>query len=299
MNSMLKLQRHPANPLLYPNPFHEWEAKNVFNAAVTQHNGLFHMHFRAQGHDYVSRIGYAVSTDGLHWNRLEQPVLAPHNGRDDYRGVEDPRVTPLDGIFYMTYTAYGVNSYFPMIARSENLIHWEDVGPLERAENKDHILFPEKIGGRYVILHRRNRHIWIGFSHDLHHWDNHQILMPPRAENSWWDALSIGGNGLPIKTEFGWLLFYHGYSSTSDLTYRHSVALLDLEDPCKVIHRPIGNIMEPLETWELKGDVNRVIFSCSNNVVGDEVWFYYAGGDRLIGLATAKLADVIDYARHG
>ena len=152
----MRLVRHPRSPLLYPNPLHQWEALNVFNAAVTRHNGLFHMHYRAQGVDYVSRIGYAVSADGLHWNRLEKPVLAPHQGRDDYRGVEDPRVTPLDGTFYMTYTAYGANSYFPMIARSDNLITWEDVGPLERAENKDHILFPEKIGGRYVILHRRS-----------------------------------------------------------------------------------------------------------------------------------------------
>ncbi len=120
--------------------------------------------------------------------------------------------------------------------------------------------------------------------------------MAPRPENTW-DAVSIGSNGLPIKTEYGWLLFYHGYSK--DVVYRHSVALLDLEDPTKVIHRPLGQIFEPQETWEIKGDVNNALFSCSNNVVGDEVWVYYAGGDRVIGLATAKLADVIDYARHG
>ena len=95
-----------------PNPLHRWEAMNVFNAAVTQHNGLFHMHYRAQGVDFVSRIGYGVSVDGLHWNRLEEPVLSPHREREDYRGVEDPRVTPLDGVFYMTYTAYGIHGNF-------------------------------------------------------------------------------------------------------------------------------------------------------------------------------------------
>ena len=293
---MLKLERHPESPFMYPNPLREWQSKNIFNPAVTQHNGLFHMHFRAQGTDYVSRIGYAVSTDGLHWNRLDEPVMSPHRGREDYRGVEDPRVTPLEGAFYMTYTAYGANSYYPMIARSENLITWEDVGPLEKAENKDHLLFPEKVGGRYVILHRRSKHIWIGFSDDLVNWGDHQVLMPPRPENSW-DAVSIGGNGLPIKTDHGWLLFYHGYSK--DIVYRHSVAMLDLEGPTKVIHRPLGMIFEPQETWEIKGDVNNALFSCSNNVIGDEVWFYYAGGDRVIGLATAKLADVIDYAKNG
>jgi predicted GH43/DUF377 family glycosyl hydrolase len=292
----VQLKRHPRSPLMYPNPLHEWECKNVFNPAVTFHNGLYHMHYRAQGNDYVSRIGYAVSHDGFNWNRLAGPVLAPHNGREDYRGVEDPRVTPLDGLFYMTYTAYGENSYFPMIARSTNLITWEDVGPLERQENKDHILFPEKIGGRYVILHRRRKNIWIGFSHDLIHWTDHQILVPPRADNDW-DAVSIGGNGLPIRTDHGWLMFYHGYGSP--IVYRHSVALLDLDDPTKVINRPHGFIFQPEETWEIKGDVPKALFSCTNLVVGADVYFYYAGGDRVIGLATIPFAEVLEYALHG
>jgi beta-1,2-mannobiose phosphorylase / 1,2-beta-oligomannan phosphorylase len=290
------LKRHPANPLMYPNPLLEWQSRNVFNPAVIEHSGLYHMFYRAQGNDYVSRIGYAVSADGLAWNRLEHPVVAPHNGREDYRGVEDPRVTPLDGTFYMTYTAYGANSYFPMIARSDNLITWEDVGPLELAENKDHILFPEKVGGRYAILHRRSKHIWIGFSKDLNHWGDHQILMAPRPENGW-DAVSIGSNGVPIKTEYGWLLFYHGYGSP--IVYRHSIALLDLNDPTKVSHRPASYIMEPVETWEIRGDVPNVVFSCTNIVVGDDVYFYYAGADRLIGLATIPLKDAIEYARNG
>ncbi len=293
---MLKLSRHPASPLLYPNPFQEWESKNVFNPAVTIHNGLYHMHYRAQGNDFVSRIGYAVSTDGLNWNRLERPVLSPHDGWNDYRGNEDPRVTRLDGVFYMTYTAYGANSYYPMIAHSENLIDWRDVAPLERAENKDHVLFPEKINGRYAILHRRSKHIWIGFSDDLKNWTDHQILMAPRPDNPW-DAISIGSNGLPIKTDHGWLLFYHGYGSP--IVYRHSIALLDLDDPTRVIHRPRSFTMEPQEAWEFKGDVPNALFSCANIPVGDEVWVYYAGGDRLIGLATVPVADAIEFARKG
>lgn len=292
----LLLQRHPSSPLLYPNPLHEWESKNVFNCAVTRYNGLFHMLYRAQGNDYVSRIGYAVSVDGLAWNRLENPVMVPHQGRDDYRGVEDPRVTPLDGRFYMTYTAYGANNYFPMIAHSDNLITWGDIGPLERAENKDHILFPEKIGGRYCILHRRSKHIWTGFSDDLIHWTDHQVLMAPRPDNDW-DAVSIGSNGLPVKTAHGWLLFYHGYGDP--VVYRHSVAMLDLDDPRKVIHRPKGITMQPEETWEIKGDVPNALFSCANILVGDQIYVYYAGADRLVGLATATLSDVIDYALHG
>jgi beta-1,2-mannobiose phosphorylase / 1,2-beta-oligomannan phosphorylase len=292
----MKLIRHPANPLLYPNPLNPWEAINVFNCAITQHNGLFHMHYRAQGVDYISRIGYAVSNDGLNWNRLAKPILAPHMGADDCRGVEDPRITFLEGKFYMCYTAYCGNGYFPMIAQSKNLITWEDIAPLERAENKDHVLFPEKIGGRYAILHRRPPNIWIGFSDDLINWTDHTVIMKPRPENDW-DSKSIGSNGVPIKTENGWLLFYHGYGD--EHIYRQSIALLDLENPAKVINRPAPFIMEPEESWEIKGDVPNVIFSCSNNVVGDEIYFYYAGADRLIGLATAPLADVLDFARNG
>ena len=102
----MKLQRHPGNPILLPDPASDWECYHVFNPSVIHHNGLFHMHYRAQGLDWVSRIGYAVSADGVHWNRLRRPVLAPQDGTDS-RGIEDPRVTALDGAFIMCYTAYG------------------------------------------------------------------------------------------------------------------------------------------------------------------------------------------------
>jgi predicted GH43/DUF377 family glycosyl hydrolase len=294
----LKLERHPFNPLFYPNPLHQWEAVNVFNPAVIQHNGLFHMLYRAQGVDYVSSLGYAVSLDGLSWNRLEQPVMAPHQDRDDYRGVEDPRITPLEGRFYLTYTAFGASGFFPMLAVSDNLIAWHDIGPLEKSPNKDHVLFPEKIGGRYVILHRRSPNIWIAYSDDLVHWTDHAIIMTPRPDGQdGWDSKSIGANGVPIKTEHGWLLFYHGYGP--EHIYRHSIALLDLDDPARVLHRPKTHIMEPEEIWELRGDVPKVTFSCTNLVVEDIVRVYYAGADRLIGLATTPLADAAAFARRG
>lgn len=292
----MRLQRHIANPVLRPNPLHEWESLNVFNAAVVYHNGLFHMHYRAQGVDYVSHIGYAVSADGTQWNRLARPVLSPHMGTDDYRGIEDPRVTPLDGIFYMCYTAYGADSFFPMIARSENLIVWEDVGPLERDENKDHVLFPEKINGRYAILHRRPPDIWLAFSDDLVHWTDHQVIMSPRPDNGW-DATRVGASGVPVRCDGGWLLFYHAYDE--EHVYRQSVALLDGDDPSRVLHRPKRFFMEPEEPWEIRGDVPNVVFSCANPVVDDTAHFFYGGADRVVGLATAPLSEIVEFARHG
>ena len=163
----MRLQRCPANPILLPDPASDWECYNVFNPAVIHHDGLFHMFYRAQGLDWISRIGYAVSADGTHWNRMRRPILEPTDGTDS-RGIEDPRVTEIDGVFWMTYTAYGREFHgpgepthagggiLPMIARSHNLIAWERLGPIVRGEdNKDHVLFPRKIGGRYTVLHRR------------------------------------------------------------------------------------------------------------------------------------------------
>ena len=101
-----KLHRHPDSPIMLPDLASDWECYNVFNPSVIYHRDLFHMHYRAQGLDWISRIGYAQSKDGIHWNRLRQPVLEPIDG-SDMRGVEDPRLTEIEGEFYMTYTAYG------------------------------------------------------------------------------------------------------------------------------------------------------------------------------------------------
>ena len=131
----MKLQRHPQNPLLLPETSSHWEMYNVFNPSVIHHNGLFHMHYRAQGLDWVSRIGYAVSADGVNWNRMRQPVLSPQDV-SDARGVEDPRVTEIEGRLYICYTAFsrevpeGIKSTHlgggvtPMIAVSDNLVSW-------------------------------------------------------------------------------------------------------------------------------------------------------------------------------
>ncbi len=288
------LDRVEQNPIFLPNPLNRWEALNVFNPAVIYHKALFHMFYRAQGLDYVSHIGYAVSQDGITWNRLANPVLSPASA-DDYRGVEDPRVTEIEDVFYMAYTAYGVNRFFPMFARSTNLIIWERIGPLERAENKDHVLFPQKISGRFAAFHRRVPDIWIAYSHDLKQWEDHQRIVSPRPNNDW-DCERVGAGGPPIATEHGWLVIYHAFDQ--DHVYRLGVMLLDLEDPTKVINRPKAAIFEPHESWEIKGDVPNVVFSCANPVVDGTVYVYYGGADRVIGLATISLEALLDFAKH-
>ncbi len=301
--SPFRLTRRPENPILLPDPGSDWECYNVFNPAVIYENGLFHMHYRAQGLDWISRLGYALSVDGVHWNRMRRPVLEP-GSIEDARGLEDPRVTCIDGRFYMTYTAYGPRfsgpgqpthlggGILPMIARSDNLITWKKIGPVVTGEdNKDHVLFPRRVQGRYALLNRRPPSIWIAYSDDLIHWGDFKVLMSPRPES--WDNLRVGAGGPPVETEQGWLLFYHGYDEGH--TYRLSACLLDLDDPTRVIARPNDFFLQPEELWELRGDVPNVVFSAANPVVNGTVYIYYGAADHVIGLATASLDEVISF----
>ena len=174
--------------------------------------------------DYVSRIGYAVSADGVHFNRLGQPILSPQDEWET-RGVEDPRITYLadEGRFVMAYTAYSRLGITPMFAQSTNLITWERISPLMKGEdNKDHALFPRKVGGRYVSFHRRPPDIWLAYSDDLLHWTDHQVVMRPRP--GLWDSVRIGAAGPPLRTDAGWLVIYHGYDEAR--VYCLGVALL-------------------------------------------------------------------------
>lgn len=298
----MQFQRHPSNPVLKPAPLNAWEALNVFNPSVIVHNDLFHMHYRAQGVDYVSSIGYAVSADGVHWNRLHEPVLAP-SSEQDARGVEDPRVTALDGRFYMAYTAYGRKGAYPetgtpptgitpMYAVSNNLVTWERLGPVvENEDNKDHALFPAKVKGNYVSFHRRPPSIWLAFSKDMRQWGEHIEIMRPRP--GLWDGKRVGAGGPPIDTKAGWLVLYHGYNDAH--VYCMGVALLDKEDPSNVLKRPEAPVLVPEETWEIKGDVPNVVFGCANPVVDGIIYLYYGAADRVIGLATAELEALLEW----
>ena len=301
------LQRVSSQPILLPDPTSDWETYNVFNPAVVYHNGLWQMWYRAQGLDWISRLGYAVSADGVQWNRLRRPVLEPQGGADS-RGVEDPRVIWLNGRFLMTYTAYGREhsgipthaggGILPMIAASENGVTWERIGPIVRGEdNKDHVLFPRKVNGRYAALHRRWPDVWLAYSDDLITWPEAEmrpIYGPRRDDPDAWDSKSVGSNGVPIETEQGWLLLNHGYNE--DHVYKFGVVLLDLHDPTQVLARPKTAVFWPEELWELRGDVPNVVFSCANPVVESVVYVYYGGSDHAIGLATCTLDDLLSFA---
>jgi predicted GH43/DUF377 family glycosyl hydrolase len=166
--------------------------------------------------------------------------------------------------------------------------------PLPGELNKDAALFPEKIRGRYCMLHRREPDIWLAYSDDLLHWDDHQVVMRPRPGA--WDAVKIGANGPPLKTDAGWLFLYHGFAE--DKAYKLGVALLDAADPTVVLKRQWEPILEPGEEWERYGDTPNVVFSCGQVMTEDALYVYYGGADTVIGLATCSRAEVMEFV-HG
>ncbi len=285
----MTLKRYSGNPILGPNPVHAWESLNVFNAGVAHSGGLFHMLYRAQGGDYISRLGYAVSADGFDWLRLDKPVFSPE-GDYEGRGVEDPRITQLGDTFHVLYTGYSDHGTRVCLASTENFIAWKRHGVvLPDQDNKDAALFPEKIGERYCMFHRVPDSVWIAYSGDMVHWTDHQIIMRPRRGN--WDSTRIGAAGPPIKTEHGWLFIYHGYDDTR--TYCLGAALLETRNPSNVIARLRDPILKPEEEWEISGDVPNVVFSCGAVEVAQTYYVYYGGADRVIAVATIPKAELL------
>ena len=163
-------------------------------------------------------------------------------------------------------------------------------------DDKDAAVFPEKINGKYAILHRLVNEIWLDYADNLNFdgktWLKGKIIMKPRPGE--FDSRKIGIAGPPIKTEVGWLLLYHGISKKEDRHYHLRASLLDLEDPSRVIVRTKYTIIEPEFIYEKEGQTPNVIFSCGAVVRGDKLFVYYGGADTVTGVATANLPEFLE-----
>jgi len=293
---VIRLERLSQKPILTPIWEHEWERAAVFNAGAIYDNGLVWLLYRALDRPYrldtpeplpeekfVSSIGLAVSSDGVRFSRFDKPVFTGEGDQEAW-GVEDPRITKLGDTYYMTYTAFGGRSwqdYRPALCWSKNLIQWQGRRILLDEENKDVALFPQQINGRYYLLHRRIPHIWIASSTDLENWTDHRILMETIPGG--WESRKIGIAGPPHLTEEGWVLFYHAVDEHK--VYRLGVALLDRDDPTKVLARYGHPILEPELEWERNGLVPNVVFSCGSVEIGGAFYVYYGGADFCLGVA--------------
>ncbi len=309
------LERYAKNPIIAPNPAHAWESKATFNAGIQYLDKKVHIVYRAMSDENTSVFGYASSRDGfVIEERLLEPIYVP---REDFEkkgvpggnsGCEDPRLTKIGKTIYMLYTAYdGKNT--PRVALTsissvdfaKHNWNWEKpvlISP-PGVDDKDAAIFPKKIKGKFAILHRIGVSIWIDFVDELlfgdrsknGRWLDGKIVMSPRQGER--DSKKIGIAGPPIETEEGWLLIYHGVSKKADNHYHLRAALLDPRDPTKVIVRTKDPILEINASYEKFGVVPNVVFSCGSTVINGKLFVYYGGADKVLGVATIKLADLL------
>ena len=289
----LKLERVSNEPILRPRPHLPWENGAVFNCAVIHEDGVFHMYYRAVTPPNKSTIGYASSTDGIHFERRDTPLMVPECPAES-QGVEDARVTKIDGVYYMHYTAWDEQLVQVGMATSIDLLNWERKGLSVRYDwmghNKDVVLFPRKFNGRFCMLHRPEPDMCLAYSKDLVHWEDNVFLMGPRANG--WEDMQVGAGAPPIETPQGWLCITHSVDAKRH--YRLAVVVLDLEDPSKIVYRQDEPILEPELEWELVGDVPNVVFTCGAVLLGDELLVYYGGADTVIGVARANVRPFLD-----
>ena len=204
----------------------------------------------------------------------------------------------------VVYTAFSDSGPLPALAFTEDFRNLDRIGPTMPPDNKDAALFPVRFNGKWAMIHRPaptfhslKANIWLSFSTDMTEWGRHEVLMFAR-EGGWWDAYKIGLSPQPLRVPDGWLIMYHGVRQTTPkISYRLGLALLDLEDPRKVLHRSEGYVFGPIEPYERSGDVNDVVFPCGWVVWGDELRIYYGGADTNVSMASAKLNDILEYIR--
>ena len=311
------LRRYPKNPILVPDKNNWWESKAVFNCGVLYDHKIFHMLYRAIGEyeNYVSRIGYACSADGFNFARREDIAFTPSERYERY-GMEDPRLVKIENRYYITYVV--LSDYvrqkpevFTALATTTDFRKFTKLGIItsNSADNKDVVIFPERMnyvsggvkGASYFSLHRPSTwigsaygvdrpSIWLGEGESLTSVGKHTLLIKPERD---WEALKVGAGIPPIKTKKGWLVIYHGVSH--DKVYSAGAALLDLEQPSRIVGRTRSPILEPEEPYERFGDVNNVVFPTGACVVNKELYVYYGGVDKVCCLAIANLDAMVEH----
>jgi predicted GH43/DUF377 family glycosyl hydrolase len=299
-------ERHPTNPILtaadWPYP-----ANGVFNPAAAEVAGETVLLARVEDRRGISHLTVARSANGVDdWKVDSEPLLAPDEATaSEQWGFEDARVVWVDELkrWLITCTAYGPPGPSVFLATTEDFTTVERYGVVRQPEDKNAALLPHRIDGRWVLLHRpithyggRHGEIVLSRSDDLVSWSAPEQVLQPRA-GAWWDSLRIGIGPPPLRTEHGWLLVYHGVKETvAGGIYRVGLALLDLDEPTRVVRRLSTWVLSPLEPYERTGDVPNVVFPCGllHDAASDEVRLYYGAADSSICLATSRLADLLD-----
>lgn len=302
------LRRSDANPILTTADV-PYPANTVFNAGAARIGDETILLLRVEDLRGISHLHVARSTDGVSgWRFDPEPLLRPDVDHypEEIWGCEDPRLTWLHEReeWAIAYTAYSRRGPLVSLAMTRDFRSVHRLGPVMPPEDKDAALFPKRFDGRWAMIHRPSplrggAHMWISFSPDLRHWGDHELLLEAR-EGAWWDAGKIGLGPPPLETPEGWLLMYHGIHATAaGPIYRAGLALLDLENPRIVVGRTDEWILGPTAPYEVTGDVGRVVFPCGwvLDPAGEVVSVYYGAGDSVVGLATARLGELLACVR--
>ncbi len=335
----MKLTRYAGNPILSPHPDHPWEDLAVFNPAAwydKEKRQVVLLYRAAESHpEYKCYFGLATSSDGYHFERVsDQPVLSPSVEGFDGATIQDPRITKMGDWFYVTYACrhypFGqfwnpevkrryampdcppefphylrTNATLTGLAMTRDFKTWIRAGwitdPL--LDDRDAILFPEKIGGQYVLMHRplewagekygcEHPSAWISTADDLlgFKFRDSRLLIKNKYP---WETAKLGINTPPIKTEHGWLTIYHALGE--DKFYRLGALLLDLDDPGKVLHRTPDWLLQPEAYYEIEGFYRGACFPCGSVVIDGTLFIYYGGADKYCALATCSLQELIDH----
>jgi predicted GH43/DUF377 family glycosyl hydrolase len=277
-----------------------WESAGTFNPAVIRHRGKFVMLYRAQDRNGTSRLGYAESTDGLHFTRRSQPALSPEADYEKDGGLEDPRLVKFGDTYYLTYTGYNKKDAQLCLATSKDLVNWQRQGVILPAYKghwnvgwtKSGAIVPEKINGKYWMYFLgtsadKTDQMGLASSTDLIHWtEATDVPVLPRRPGQFDSRVAEPGPS-PIVTKDGIVLVYN--AADDNLVYRTAVAVFDRRDPRRLLRRSDQPMFVPEKDWEKVGQVPNVVFVEGMARQGTRYLFYYGAADKYIGVAEAPV----------
>jgi len=301
--NMIKLER-VKDVILEPIVEHKWESRAVLNPGTIRDGEIVHMLYRAVEGENFSTIGYAkLDRKGNVLERRPEPVIKRETDQEK-QGCEDARIVKFEDTYYIFYTAYNGITVRVAAASTTDFITFTKHGVvIPGVNNKDAMIFPEPINNKVILIHRIEPNIQFAYfdsieqmlSGDENYWKNYLkridefTVMQPEFD---WEYSKIGAGAPPIKTARGWLMIYHGVDK--NLVYRAGAALLDLENPTKIIGRLPYPILEPKRKYELQGDVPNVVFPEGTALFDDELLVYYGGADKVIAMASVNINELVD-----